>query len=965
MSSTNLPVNIFKLATVRAPRKPLHSEDSERRIQYTFNSSFYTQLASDRASADPRNAMTTTSETFQDSDPAYIRSLDELNGLYPGFDKVDDYLRVHRKQATKAALKSLIEGPSVLGETAATYVADPSYVSRKSQLWDNVFTLSILGTTTALRTEEIRHLRLLNLIEKVALDDAVLNTGVGIFSAYMSTVLLPSTIFPLPKLPLPVEPETRPTEIDTTPALTAELERKVRAYDDIKRAYKQQTYEYRSLQYDPRDEEDPNDELQPNPIKHDPLALRSEAHDDLESDTKAELSKLGIKKDFMYMPHVHDLFGSAIRRLGRLVHAQRDRRMVIRTGGTLIMLGNECVNATTESPCAPFDHEEWPGGAGLVRPIGIADLKVVRSHLYKYELGEVAHVENVLQGEMRKRTFRDLRRQESTLMEQQETYRESEQETQTTERFELQQESSNVIQQDQATQAGVTISGGYGPVSGSASYDTASSTSQAEASSMATNYAKEVMERALQRVIEKTRTRRTVTTIVESEDTTEHVVNNTSSGTGGTDHVVGVYRWLDKVYYNKVVNYGRRMMFEFIVPEPAAFHLFAKLAKPMSNEVIEMPPPFEINSFESIDPSNYDEYAVRYGASNVKPPPQNLISVQATTSHDPTGAEYDEWTTWATHLSVPQGYVALSARGSILLSGGSGRYVTLSIGSSAPITRHESSVLDVLTLPQLTGEIPITMRCKSTHHALSVQVFCEPSAEAIQQWQIDTYAALRTAYEQRVSEYNRWLNQQQVNGLITGTNPTENRHLERTELKKHCIEFISGQRLESFDALRNNVAPFGYPEFSFDEATKEGKYIQFFEQGFEWEQMTYLFYPYYWARKKEWVNILHRNENDPLFAKFLQAGAARVLVPVRPGYEKAILHYLNTSGEIWNGDDVPTPDDPMYVSIIDEIMEADGNFQGGTVEGEPWLSKVPTSLVYLTHGGTPNDLPDYSGDLPL
>lgn len=48
---------------------------------------------------------------------------------------------------------------------------------------------------------------------------------------------------------------------------------------------------------------------------------------------------------------------------------------------------------------------------------------------------------------------------------------------------------------------------------------------------------------------------------------------------------------------------------------------------------------------------------------------------------------------------------------------------------------------------------------------------------------------------------------------------------------------FTGQRFESFDAMRTNVAPFGYPEFSFDEATKEGKYIQFFEQAFEWDQM--------------------------------------------------------------------------------------------------------------------------------
>lgn len=51
----------------------------------------------------------------------------------------------------------------------------------------------------------------------------------------------------------------------------------------------------------------------------------------------------------------------------------------------------------------------------------------------------MAHVENILQGETRKRTFRDLERQETTVEQEQETTRESERETQTTERFELHQ----------------------------------------------------------------------------------------------------------------------------------------------------------------------------------------------------------------------------------------------------------------------------------------------------------------------------------------------------------------------------------------------------------------------------------------------------------------------------------------------------------------------------------------------
>ena len=966
MATANLPLSTFRMAVVRAPRKPLVEEGPARRIEYPHDSALYNALKAARNGPDPRQGMGTAAQAFVDSDPLAIHDLITLKGLFNGFDRVDDLLRTEQKGVALTELKALVEGPDVLDESASDYVNGAGYSALSSRVWDNVFALTILGVRTALRTEMVKVLRLLNVIEKIAAEDDLLDTGAGIFSAYMSVVLLPASLFPIPDLALPEEPVTRPPADDPSAAWKTQLNALRSAYDEVRSAYDRQMYLYKDLSYPERDEEDPDDGLQRNVIDHHPLELIDPTERGLSNATKAELDKLGIDTRFIYMPYVHERFTAEIRKLGRLIHAHAERATVVRLGGALIMLGNECVNPTLESPCAPFVFSDWPGGAGHVRPVGIADLKVVRTQLYKYELGEVAHVENVLKGEVRKRTFRDLKRQESTLEEERETTQENVRETQTTERFELQQESNNVVQQDQSQQAGVTISGGYGPVWGSAYYDTASGMSQAEASSQATSYAKEVMERALQRVIERTRTKRTVTTIIETEDTTEHSFKNDVDGGGGTDNVAGVYRWLDKLYYNQVVNYGRRMMFEFIIPEPAAFHIFSKLAKPIGNDTMEAPPPFDIGSFEDIREDTYEELAVRFGATNIKPPPSAIQSVQATTSKDPTGQNDEEWNTWVTQVTVPSGFMPTSVRVSLLMSGGSGRYITLSIGTCPLITRHHSAVIDITDIPAVTGgDIPVVMRARSTHHAVGVQVFCQPTAETIQQWKIETYAALKAAHEQKVSEYNRWLNQQSVNSLVQGANPAINRQVERQELKKHCIAYITGQRFESFDALRTNVAPFGYPEFSFDEATKEGKYIQFFEQAFEWEQMTYLFYPYYWARKKEWVNILQRDENDPLFMKFLQAGAARVLVPVRPGYNKAILHYLNTGGEIWNGEDVPTPDDPMYVSIIDEIMEADGNFQGGEVEGEPWLSKVPTSLVYLTHQETPNDLPDFSGDLPL
>ncbi|MBK6343946.1 MAG: hypothetical protein IPF41_15550 [Flavobacteriales bacterium] len=421
----------------------------------------------------------------------------------------------------------------------------------------------------------------------------------------------------------------------------------------------------------------------------------------LSAGTLTELAKQQIGTDFVYMPQVHERFGGEIRRLGRAVEAARDRQTVVRVGGSLIMLGNECVSPALESPCKPFIFEQWPGGAGHVKPVGVADLKVVQTQLYRYEAGEVAHVENILQGEVRKRTFRDLSRQEVTTEQEQETTTENEKETQTTERFELHKEASNVLQENQASQAGATVTAAYGTVSGTVSGSISSSTSQMQANAQATTYAKEVMDRALQRVIEKTRTKRTVTTIVENEQTTEHEFNNTATGAGGTDHITGVYRWLDKVYYNKVVNYGRRMMFEFVVPEPAAFHLFSKLSKPKSNEVIEAPPPFTITSFEEIDPQTYDGYAVQYGAVGVKPP-TTIQTVQWARDFWP-GPGDTASKTFKETITIPEGFVATSAKVTFLITSAANHYITVSVGGSAALTRYTSDVVDILDLTQASG----------------------------------------------------------------------------------------------------------------------------------------------------------------------------------------------------------------------------------------------------------------------
>jgi hypothetical protein len=128
-----------------------------------------------------------------------------------------------------------------------------------------------------------------------------------------------------------------------------------------------------------------------------------------------------------------------------------------------------------------------------------------------------------------------------------------------------------------------------------------------------------------------------------------------------------------------------------------------------------------------------------------------------------------------------------------------------------------------------------------------------------------------------------------------------------------------------------------------------GSWIRFFENAFEWNNMMYVLYPYFWGRHARWISALHFTDPDPDFAAFLKAGAARIQVPVRPGFEKAVAYFLQFK-QIWEGNDPPLRDDDLYVPIVDEIAENLGKLDDGVPypeDAEPWEVRIPTSLVLV------------------
>jgi hypothetical protein len=67
---------------------------------------------------------------------------------------------------------------------------------------------------------------------------------------------------------------------------------------------------------------------------------------------------------------------------------------------------------------------------------------------------------------------------------------------------------------------------------------------------------------------------------------------------------------------------------------------------------------------------------------------------------------------------------------------------------------------------------------------------------------------------------------------------------------------------------------------------------------------------------------------------------------VRPWFEKAIAHYIET-GEIWDGGDVPDINSPLYVSILTEVEERLNRPGTEVAQGDPWDVRLPTTLVRL------------------
>lgn len=267
-----------------------------------------------------------------------------------------------------------------------------------------------------------------------------------------------------------------------------------------------------------------------------------------------------------------------------------------------------------------------------------------------------------------------------------------------------------------------------------------------------------------------------------------------------------------------------------------------------------------------------------------------------------------------------------------------------------PSAPHDSSVyklatpddakclLDTIEYAAFSDEVTIVFH---KYKAQSVRIthngWAHLNRDVIIAWENETYEAIREAAQEQFDRVQGLLMEERDRLLedLSVEDTLSLRRLEREELVKNVLRWIFGP---GFHYLLPSLSRTSRPgelgtntDSFFDGATKgvlndtihemamaHGDLIKFLHQAIEWENMQYVLYPYFWVTPAEWQAKLDLRHPDPIHQAFLKAGSARVVVPIRPGFEDQFTMFL-ARGRLEVPDDVK---DLPYVRIAQEMQYA-------------------------------------------
>lgn len=486
-----------------------------------------------------------------------------------------------------------------------------------------------------------------------------------------------------------------------------------------------------------------------------------------------------------------------------------------------------------------------------------------------------------------------------------------------------------------------SASGGYGPVSVTVSVGLTQSSENRQALKESVQRSREITEKASAR----TRKEHKVSAKLETERGVEETALRTITNPHSDKALRVDYFRLMRKWRMDLYRYGLRLTFDIPVPNPGA-RLWGRHRRLAELDArIRVPFSFDL-AIRDVTRANWRDRAAEYQAV-VEPPPPERQSVSITKQlTDPNGGH--------------EVFEFVAPPGTRMKAGALGTGVFVGPGIPFLYTQDPDMTMQVHPIAG-TGDGRLELKTDSTgsgdrttvlviygHGGWRISLTLVAGAEGLPQlfdaWQVKAWQTLRDAALQRHTQRLARLHDERelLWSQLSGGDTLMLRRMEREELIRSTLLWMIGP---SFDATPADVGKVIRRIVDREEHDKPddspgaalagklsssdwalvhgfGDHVKFLHHAIEWENLLYFLYPYFWGSDDVAREKLLFDHPDPNHRDFLRAGWARVVVPIRPGFERDLTELLE-KGKVGGSGTSP------YLTIADEVAAyANTNYRG-------------------------------------
>ncbi len=560
--------------------------------------------------------------------------------------------------------------------------------------------------------------------------------------------------------------------------------------------------------------------------------------------------------------------------------------------------------------------------------LGLGELAVVRKRYIGWNYGGLAKIINKIPGSQTE--VKTERIAESTIKTTTSSLERSFTASERREKSskELNKAMSNVFNKEMAVEAGIRASYNTGMTKIEANANFSLNLSETKSQNINETHAKETVNRAVEEMTsEKSK-------IIENE-VSEMIKQIESLVVSDAPEISYALAYVNDVFLFDVIRYGKRLMLELYIPEPA----IGFIEKYINNRNIPPKPELFKGSLKTISVHDWACLQSRYPEIKIPQPP----SIVTTREFKWAGSPAEEVNNNAEDIAegsvpVPSGYwpekvavsigleagslqtveFGISVSGRAIVQGAWSRLGDLHIGTLEHTTHsfHHDGVDTIIDQEVYLSEsnnqiidddsistvniweqgeshetIPIT--AKFFNHRdkaafVNMLFYFRRMDEAVMQWKADVFTMIKKADSQRTEDYESNLIALKESVLVDTDRVVDEEDI-KSELKKWFNKAMYGKPL-LLDLIEKNSLEDDSLEPSFG---KESSYLEFlrFDESFDWKNIRYIPLDKNFG-ERDLLPFKERVKSENFFVdKFVQAGAARLSVPIIPGRELWVLKY--------------------------------------------------------------------------